>query len=507
MRLVEHSRLGSSEKEPAPQPLPIRVAYSPEWVRPYVGRVKLADALIVIAAVVIGQNVSFGIGMNYLAPVGSLRLPAFVVSLWLVIGWLFALRLAQTYDRRILAGGATEYNRVVAASFGFFGSFAILDLLFRLDVARTFLAVVFPVGTAALLMSRLLMRRQVVRGRAKGRYLNGLLLIGQPESAYATAEKLVADPSLGYEVVGVCVPASSGPRWSSFEIDGFGADEVPVFAGLERINEALVRTGATAIAVTDPGLLSGAAMRELVWAAESDEVDVLVSPGLAGVASPRITLRPQAGLPLIHVDRPRYAAANRYGKAIFDRVGAALGLLVLAPLFLTIAAAIKLEDRGPVFYRAERIGAKSRPFDMWKFRSMVVHADQMRGGLADLDEGNGVLFKMKDDPRVTRIGKFLRRYSLDELPQLFNVLGGTMSLAGPRPPLREEVAAYDRTIVRRLLVRPGMTGLWQVSGRSDLSWEESVELDLFYVENWSLIGDLIIFWRTIRAVLSNSGAY
>ncbi|WP_448221783.1 sugar transferase [Gordonia iterans] len=465
--------------------------------------------MTIVIVVIGGQVLRFGFHANYLAPVGSLRLPAFVLSIILIVGWLLALRLAQSYDRAILTSGAAEYNRVLAASFGFFGSFAILDLLFKLDVARTFIAVVFPAGAVLLLLSRVLSTRQIVRGRKRGRYLNGVLVVGRPETATAVAAKLDADPALGYEVVGLCVAGSSDPRWMSSEAatPGRGSAETPVFLGLDRIVEALAHTGATAVAVTDPGMLAGAEMRELIWDIESDGIEVLVSPGLAGVAGPRITLRPQAGLPLIHVDRPRYEGANRYGKAIFDRIGAALGLLLLAPVFVAVAIAIKVESRGPVFYRSERIGANNRPFEMWKFRSMVTGADQMREDIADQDDGNGVLFKVKGDPRVTRVGKFIRRFSLDELPQLFNVLGGTMSLAGPRPPLREEVARYDAKIVRRMLVRPGMTGLWQVSGRSDLSWEESIELDLYYVENWSLMGDLLIFWRTIRAVFSSEGAY
>ncbi|OPX07450.1 sugar transferase, partial [Gordonia sp. i37] len=214
-----------------------------------------------------------------------------------------------------------------------------------------------------------------------------------------------------------------------------------------------------------------------------------------------------AALPLLHIDKPRYEGANRFRKAALDRVGALTALLMLAPIMVAVGIAIKVDSAGPIFYRAVRIGLNNKPFEMWKFRSMVQDADKRKHELAHLDEGAGVLFKMRDDPRVTRVGQFIRRYSLDELPQLFNVVTGSMSLVGPRPPLPDEVEKYDGRVARRMLVKPGITGLWQVSGRSDLSWEESVRLDLSYVENWSIMQDVVILWRTAKAVLAKEGAY
>jgi exopolysaccharide biosynthesis polyprenyl glycosylphosphotransferase len=194
-------------------------------------------------------------------------------------------------------------------------------------------------------------------------------------------------------------------------------------------------------------------------------------------------------------------------KRLFDTVLAGLLLLVLSPGLLAVAAGVKLTSKGPVLFRQNRVGVNGRPFAMLKFRSMVVDADGMLAELKARNEGNGVLFKLKRDPRVTRFGAFLRRYSLDELPQLVNVVRGEMSLVGPRPPLPSEVESYDYVAVRRLRLRPGLTGLWQVSGRSDLSWEESLRLDLRYVDNWSMALDLHILFRTWRAVFSGTGAY
>ncbi len=215
------------------------------------------------------------------------------------------------------------------------------------------------------------------------------------------------------------------------------------------------------------------------------------------------------GLPLIHVETPTYSGRKLYTKRAFDLIGSAALIIVLSPVLLVLALLVKVTSTGPVFFLQERVGLNGSTFHMIKFRSMVVDAEQRLQELSALDraEGNTVLFKMKNDPRVTRIGAFMRRYSLDEVPQLFNVLVGSMSLVGPRPPLAREVERYDVHVHRRFLVKPGMTGLWQVSGRSDLSWEDSVRLDLYYVENWSTIGDLAILWRTARAVANSDGAY
>ncbi|MCD2119643.1 sugar transferase, partial [Rhodococcus pyridinivorans] len=241
------------------------------------------------------------------------------------------------------------------------------------------------------------------------------------------------------------------------------------------------------VVVTATETLGSDGLHDLVWQLEPLETDLVVATGVVDVAGPRIEMRPVAGLPLIHVEKPSYHGAKRSGKRIFDLAFASAALVVLAPVFAVVALLIKLEDRGPVFYKAERIGLDGEPFGMVKFRSMVTNADKMVDRLLAQNEGAGPLFKMKDDPRVTRVGRVMRRFSIDELPQFLNVIRGEMSVVGPRPPLRREVEAYDGRVKRRLLVRPGVTGLWQVSGRSDLSWDESVRLDLSYVENWSMV--------------------
>jgi exopolysaccharide biosynthesis polyprenyl glycosylphosphotransferase len=261
------------------------------------------------------------------------------------------------------------------------------------------------------------------------------------------------------------------------------------------------------VAVVSHPDLSGQALRRLSWALEEREVELIVSPGIIEVAGPRLSIRPVAGLSLLHMERPSAGGGRLFGKAVFDRVLGAGLCAAVAPLMLAIALAVRLTSPGPAFYRQTRVGQDGTEFTMLKFRSMVADADAKRSGLLDSSEGNEMLFKMRSDPRVTQVGALLRRFSLDELPQLLNVVKGEMSLVGPRPPLPEEVAEYSHDASRRLKVRPGMTGLWQVSGRSDLTWEESLRLDLRYTDNWSLALDLSILWRTVLAVTRGAGAY
>jgi exopolysaccharide biosynthesis polyprenyl glycosylphosphotransferase len=248
-------------------------------------------------------------------------------------------------------------------------------------------------------------------------------------------------------------------------------------------------------------------LRELAWELEKTGTDLYVAAALLDVAGPRTTIRPVAGLPLLHVDHPELAGGKQVFKGVFDKAIAASALILLAPLFAATALMIWLADRGPVFFRQTRVGKNGRTFTLYKFRTMVVDAEQWKPLLAERNEADDVLFKIRRDPRITRPGGWLRRWSIDELPQLLNVLLGNMSLVGPRPALPQETASYGDLMRRRLAVTPGLTGLWQVSGRSDLPWEEAVRLDLRYVENWSFALDLQILWKTGSAVIRGAGAY
>jgi exopolysaccharide biosynthesis polyprenyl glycosylphosphotransferase len=313
------------------------------------------------------------------------------------------------------------------------------------------------------------------------------------------AERIDRERWVGLEVVAACVPAADRPRVAR-------ARAVPV-GGLDEVLDTVVRCGADVVAVTTASETADGYVRTLSWQLEGTAVELVVVPGLVEVSGARLHIRPLEGVPLLVVEQPRFEGATRVVKALLDRALAALTLVLLAPLLLAVAVAVKLTSAGPVLYRQERVGRHGLPFSMLKFRSMVVGADHRLAALAGENSSDGLLFKLREDPRVTPVGRWLRRYSLDELPQLLNVLTGSMSFVGPRPPLPAEVARYDASVSRRLLVKPGLTGLWQVSGRSDLPWEATVRLDLRYVENWSLGLDLLILCRTVSAVLSARGAY
>jgi exopolysaccharide biosynthesis polyprenyl glycosylphosphotransferase len=283
-------------------------------------------------------------------------------------------------------------------------------------------------------------------------------------------------------------------------------ENLPVLGAPHEAAAAATRVGADTVAVAGSGALGEHGLRRLAWSLEGCPVDLLVAPGLTDVAGPRVAIRPVDGVPLLQVDAPQFTGWRRLVKGAFDRALATGAIVTLVVPLALVALAVRLTSQGPAFYRQTRVGRGGRTFRIWKFRTMRVGADGQQTDLGHND-ADGVLFKLRHDPRATRLGRFLRRWSIDELPQLWNVLRGDMSLVGPRPPVPAEVERYAEDVHRRLLVKPGLTGLWQVSGRSNLSWEECVRLDLRYVENWSVTLDLVILARTITAVLRADGAY
>jgi exopolysaccharide biosynthesis polyprenyl glycosylphosphotransferase len=302
----------------------------------------------------------------------------------------------------------------------------------------------------------------------------------------------------GLNVVGACVVQPG-------ELDELAG--VPVYGGLDDITAAVKAFGADTVAVTACPEMNGVRLRGLAWELEKTGTDLCVSPALLDVAGPRTTIRPTAGLTLLHVDHPQLTGIRLVIKDLFDRCAAAAALVMLAPVMALLTIAIRLHDGGPALFTQVRIGKDGREFRIYKFRTMVVDAEKQQAELLTINDSDGVLFKLRKDPRVTAVGAYLRRWSMDELPQLFNVFLGDMSLVGPRPAVPDEVAKYAEHVRRRLVVKPGLTGLWQVNGRSDLSWDESVRLDLRYAENWSFALDLQILWKTISALVKGAGAY
>jgi len=428
------------------------------------------------------------------------------VSVLLWVGWIAALSLLRTYDAKILDSGATQYQLVARASFMVFGWLAISTLVFRLAMSRGFLLIAGISGLLLLFATRRAWRGWVMMRRSHGDLMSSALIIGGVRSAEMMAERFAADAGYGMRVMGVWVPDRVVSRGERFR---YGDIDVPVLGAESDLGEAILVNGeqVDTVVVTDTEHLGHDGMRELAWALEGRDVDLLVAPNVIDVAGPRVHLEAHGNMPLIYLSGPRYSRARSLTRAIFDRGFAFLVLLAASPILLLAMLAVRLTSRGPVFYRSERIGEHGVPFQMYKLRTMVKDADQAREELEKHNMSSGPLFKMQNDPRVTLVGRFLRRYSIDELPQFINVLKGDMSVVGPRPPLRAEVETYSDTIRRRLLIKQGVTGLWQVSGRSDLSWEDSIRLDLDYVENWSMLRDLQIISRTLRAVLASRGAY
>jgi exopolysaccharide biosynthesis polyprenyl glycosylphosphotransferase len=422
------------------------------------------------------------------------------VSLVVPVLWTALVALQRGYEARYLGSGPEEYRRAGVAALALFTAIAVASYILQRDVSRGYVLIVVPTVLVLSLVGRYLLRSWIYQLRVAGRGLQRVLVVGRADAAVAVIDTFRQEPQHGLVAVGACVPVIAGLAAS--QVRG-----VPVVGDPDQIVQAVDAVGADVVAVVSHPDLSGQSLRRLSWALEERSVELVVSPGIVEVAGPRLSIRPVAGLSLLHLERPTLGGARMLVKAVFDRVLGAVLLVLVLPVLALVALAIRLESAGPVFFRQDRIGVAGRRFTMYKFRSMVGDAEQRRSLLTELDEGNGVLFKIRDDPRVTRVGALLRRFSLDELPQLLNVLRGDMSLVGPRPPLPEEVAEYDDDAVRRLRVRPGMTGLWQVSGRSDLSWEESLRLDLRYVDNWSMALDLSILWRTCRAVFRGAGAY
>lgn len=437
-------------------------------------------------------------------PVGSA--PASVrwgVALVLPGVWLLMLQLFHGYERRFLGITTDEYRAVARAALSL-GGFAVLSSwVLHFELARGLVLVIVPLLIVLGLLARNLLRRSLMRRRTNGLDTQRTVVIGNVRTVGPMIRQLQQAPGEGMRVVGACVSGITNGGDFASEVEG-----IPVFGYPEEALHAIDLLNAEVVAVSGDPDLSGRALRRLAWSLEERAVDLVVATGLLDVAGPRLSIRPAAGMPLLHVERPAMSGARRVVKRAVDWC-LALGLTILAlPVLAAIAVAIRIDSPGPVLFRQTRVGARGETFSMLKFRSMCVDAEQRLAQVtSSADAGNAVLFKMRRDPRITRVGGFLRRYSLDELPQLVNVLRGEMSLVGPRPPLPSEVAGYESDAVRRLRVRPGLTGLWQVSGRSDLNWDESLRLDLWYVDNWSLVLDLQIIVRTARAVLRGKGAY
>jgi exopolysaccharide biosynthesis polyprenyl glycosylphosphotransferase len=473
-----------------------------DWRRQSSRLLRIVDAFVIIWAVVGAFLIRFGLDPQF-ASAGQ-DVPYLWLSVVLATAWWFMLGAWNSRQSRILGSGPDEYKRVAAASLWLFGIIAIFSYVFRIDTARGYVGLALPVGLLGLLLGRWLIRQHLTIKRGQGRSMSRLLLVGGPGAVSHLAASLYGAKHAGYLPVAAYMPGvetETGVEPSSgLTVLGHKPDTQSIVAALEAC-------GADAVALSAGVQLHPQTLRHLGWELAARNIGLIMAPALTDIAGPRIHTQQVAGLPLIHVTTPTLEAGQRVAKRLFDVLAAGLLLLLASPAIILIVILIRLDSTGPVLFRQERVGMEGNHFYMLKFRSMVINAEALLADLARKNEGAGPLFKLRNDPRVTRIGGLLRRFSLDELPQLLNVLSGSMSLVGPRPPLPREVQAYESDVRRRLLVKPGLTGLWQVSGRSNLSWQDSVRLDLYYVENWSLAGDLVIMFRTVRAVFCSTGAY
>ena len=417
----------------------------------------------------------------------------------IIMGWVAVTFFLGGYRPGIFGAGLDEYKRVINASLINAAFIGIACYLLRYPLSRGFFVLAFLIGVPLLVLGRFVLRRGVHRARSRGSLQYRVVIAGSEGHVDEIASVLGRETWLGYNVIGAVTP-EPGSKTST----GSG---IPLLGRSESVADIAMDTEADIVFLAGGAFDSADDVRSLAWELENEAIHVVIAPSVTDVASERITVRPVGGLPLIHMEKPRSAGAVRRAKRVFDIVGSLGLLLAFAPVFAFAAAKIWLFDRGPIYFKQIRVGRDGELFHCWKFRTMVTNAEQLLAKLHEEQGYEGGLFKMENDPRVTGPGRWLRRFSLDELPQLINVLHGDMSLVGPRPPLEHEVAQYDDAVRRRLRVRPGMTGLWQVSGRSDLSWSEAIRLDLYYVDNWSMVQDLTILFRTFGAVMGSRGAY
>lgn len=464
-----------------------------QWERRYRMRLRITDAGVILFAVGITAAVQVVTGV---AGEEALRTGILLGTLWyLMLGAL------HTRDAALFRASATEYRGVAHASGLAFGIIAMLSVVLGWQTTQLVLLVGLPLGVLTLLVTRWAWRHWLTAQRARGRFASRTLVVGNRDDVEYVIRTLHPIGASGYQVVGATLLDGNAR-----DVEARGA-QFPVLGNVNSVSTVAAELGADTIIVASRPDGEPDFVKHLSWQLEGTAAELVLSSRLTDVAGPRISFAPVEGLPLIQVQIPSYEGGQHVLKRALDIAVASIALIPIALITPILALMVKLDSPGPLFFSQERVGRDGRTFKIMKFRSMKTDAEQQLAALKEQNQGAGLLFKMKDDPRVTRVGRILRKLSLDELPQFWNVLIGDMSVVGPRPPLPSEVTAYDGTVFRRLYIKPGITGLWQVSGRSDLSWDESVRLDLRYVENWSVMNDLQIMWRTAKVMVRPSGAY
>ncbi|MGW5259657.1 sugar transferase [Microbispora sp. NPDC004025] len=458
----------------SPSPLPV-------W------QLFLGDVACVLAA---GGIVILVFGLLAIFPVSTAEI---LVSIALVALWPATLALMGAYRERVYGEGSEEFHSIFKAAAILLAAASIAAYLFGLYIARSHALTLLSLTFALTVLSRHSMRR--LRNRqAKGEGTRRLVVAGYRAQVSDLVTQFRRQPNHGMQVVGVCLVDAESD---------INVHDLPTLGTLRDLGEAAALVDADAVVVLASPALDGTALRRLVEDLQARHVDLLIAPTVIDIAKRRLSVRSVAGMPLLQVEVQESRSASWWVKAVFDRIVAAVALVTLSLPMIAIALIIRATSLGPALHRQTRIGKGGREFQALKFRTMVVDADQLKNVLLDDVESSGMLFQIRPDPRITRVGAFLRRYSLDELPLLINVLRGEMSLVGPRPPLPVEVDMHGPDMRQRLRVKPGMVGLWRVSGISDLSWEDMRRLDERYLQNWSLTLDLQILWKSIIAALGS----
>jgi exopolysaccharide biosynthesis polyprenyl glycosylphosphotransferase len=476
-------------------------------MRDYSRGVLLVDSLVLLATSLLVYLQNYGTFQNVdnLNDEGLLRVnvsPQFVGA-GLLLSWLISLSIFRSRDSKIVGSDFIEYRRVLNATLSVLGFLAFVSLYFKVDVSRVYVTEVLVIGLAALLLSRRLGRNWLNKQRKQGNFTRRVAIYGPSSELELELQKYSSHKESEFE------PIMTIEDNKLLVLKYLNSDKTKT-VDLEHLPEVLAEDNIELLQVVGSGPSSAKMHKKLYWALDGWDISFVVSPAITGVSSSKLTTRVIAGSPLIKISSTKFSGPQYAMKTVMDLVLGSLAFLVSMPIVLVAALFVKLEDKGPAFFTQTRVGLNGKHFTMYKIRSMKVgaeleHAERQQAVADKLTNSN--MYKDPEDPRVTKVGKFIRKFSIDELPQFLNVIKGDMSLVGPRPPLLSEVEEWKQHEVRRLLVKPGVTGPWQIGGRSLLTWEETVAIDLSYVENWTVLNDLSIIFKTIVYVFKGKGAF